>query len=403
MTMKRLSRQGFTLVELMIALTAGAFAVAGVYYLGNVSARAYNEQMRMSDAQMSLRAAMDQLRRDFSRAGYLGTRNANTDFSACAGDPNGTVASGATIQGVDVHANESMVGEVNNLLNSVVNHTRVDSVTLWGNYTTSDAYLTKEVTPTTLQFQTSLESFRRSFYDPAVGANPAAYNQQRFKAAFENQWIRVEWKRKFYFRRVTAVTEVDGSQQLTFSPALPGGVCFAPSMEEPAVVSPISRISYWVEAIDPAGELGRLSVGTQPGAERAVLVRREQAIDSGNPVLGTSRLVLDYAVEFAVDAVVNTAPDGSTPVFAVASPGGAVDLDSVSTGNPQNFRALRVTLSARTPEGNPRLPRVQRAALTDPFVAFKIGKGVPAGANLWAAVRTLRSEIFLPNMVSVPQ
>ena len=81
---QRSARAGFTLVELMIATIAGAFAVAGVYYLNGVSSRMFNEQMRVSETQMSLRGALEQLRRDISRAGYLATANSKI-LTGCDG------------------------------------------------------------------------------------------------------------------------------------------------------------------------------------------------------------------------------------------------------------------------------------------------------------------------------
>jgi prepilin-type N-terminal cleavage/methylation domain-containing protein len=409
MNARRIKLRGFTLIELMVALTAGTFAVAGVYYLGNISARAYTEQMRMGDAQMSLRSAMDQIRRDFARAGYLGARNVNTEHLACAGDPDGTVANGATIQAVEVRPDLSMTAPVRTLLNEPENRTRADVVRLWGNYTTSDAYLVaanSDPARQVLTFQTTRESFRRSFFDPAVGGAPApSYNADRFTAAFEDQWVRVEYQGRFWFRQVQAVNPTEGAQSITVTPPLPDA-CFRYSSSPPAIVSPLSRITYMMDEVAVGGELARLRSGTVAGADRAVLLRREEDLLTGDPIPGTTRLVLDYAVEFAVDGVINTSGPGVAPVFAYATPPsgtGTVDLDTVSSNTPEQFRALRVTLSSRTTEANPRLPRMPRTNLNAPFLAFRIAVPAAPTAQLWAPVRSLRSEIFLPNLVAAPQ
>ena len=68
------SQAGFTLVEMMIALLAGSFAIMAVYYLGGVSSRGFNEQSRVAESQMALRTAMEQLRRDISLMGEGGER-----------------------------------------------------------------------------------------------------------------------------------------------------------------------------------------------------------------------------------------------------------------------------------------------------------------------------------------
>src|ERR1700712_5920127 len=127
--MTRSSRAGFTLVELMIALIAGAFAVSAVYYLNGVSSRAFAEQMRVSETQMSLRSAMEQLRRDFSRAGYLGTPNSALvpDCSGVAGSGNGDI-SPFTIRSLNVTRDASLAGDVATMLAVATNKTRAAPV-----------------------------------------------------------------------------------------------------------------------------------------------------------------------------------------------------------------------------------------------------------------------------------
>src|ERR1700712_4011938 len=183
--MTRSSRAGFTLVELMIALVAGAFAVSAVYYLSGVSSRSFAEQMRVSETQMSLRSAMEQVRRDFSRAGYMAVPS-STLIPDCNGQVNadgmGNI-SPRLMRAISVTRDGSLGNtDVTTLLAPVVNSTRADSVDLWGNYATPEVYLVDPVATTSGQifFQPTSEGFRRSFYDPVAGNGAATFNAARF-------------------------------------------------------------------------------------------------------------------------------------------------------------------------------------------------------------------------------
>ncbi len=71
----RRSQQGFTLVELTVALVAGLIVALGIMGLSRESTRTFHEEMRVSAAEANLRTAVDRLRADLSRAGYMSTSN----------------------------------------------------------------------------------------------------------------------------------------------------------------------------------------------------------------------------------------------------------------------------------------------------------------------------------------
>lgn len=416
-------RSGFSLIELMIAMLAGTFAIMGIYYLGGVSARAFHEQSRVSETQMALRGAMEQIRRDFTRAGFQGTRNASWLRACNATPPNGMAplpqvaaqqiqAIQITPQGTGAAGIDAAVAA---LLDPDNNPTRVDLVRLWGNYTTSEAYLIDSnlscTSPTQFCFQNGPESFRRSFVNPDPGgaADPVlGYDAARFTNAFQNAWVRIETKGRMLFRAVTAVQSamtaaVGPSISIDPAGAIPPE-CYT---GQDIIVSPLNLIEYAVVDLDGA-DIGKLAVnggaGAVAGADRAVLVRRQINIATNAVIANTERIVLDYAVEFSVDGIVNTtAPGPAVPVFAYVPVG---NLLAVSQNTPEQLRAVRVTLSARTPEADPRIPRVARpnatnanGFLTTPFQAFRVPSGEP-GQEPWARVRTMRTEIFLPNTLS---
>ena len=71
--------QGFTLIELMVALVAGLIAISSVYTISKASSQNFHEQQRISQAQMATRMAVEQIRLDVQRAGFLGSANTGTE------------------------------------------------------------------------------------------------------------------------------------------------------------------------------------------------------------------------------------------------------------------------------------------------------------------------------------
>ena len=194
-----------------------------------------------------------------------------------------------------------------------------------------------------LALQTSRESFRRAFVDPAVlGGSPAEFSPERFSESFRpGRMVRVESNGKSLLRTISAIAPDAVNPQITLSTPLP--FCFNPSF---AIVTPVARIRYGVEALDQAADLKNLRL-SGPGATRTVLVRRELNAETAVAVDGLARVVLDYAVEFQVDAVATTAPPPAAPVYRIVTANVAPTLGTVPV---TDFRALRLTLTARTPE-----------------------------------------------------
>jgi prepilin-type N-terminal cleavage/methylation domain-containing protein len=410
-------RAGFTLVELMIALIAGSVAVIAVYYLSGVSSRAYQEQMRVAETQQSLRSAMEQLRRDISRAGYLGIPNSSTLAPDCSGTMGGADVAPRQVRAVDIVHNGSIADnttkELLGLGGTAVNKTRADVLRMWGNYATADAYLTDPITTsdTVIHFQEASESFRRSFHKPEAANGVAQFQEKRFEEVFvEGRMLRVEQDGRFFFRDIASANKLD--KTVTLKTALPS--CFDPTHW--TAVAPIVRVRYQVEADTRDTELARISLVPQdsesaasprlPGTRRTLLVRREETDGTGDEVPASSRVVLDYAVEFAVDAVINKNPVANynqLPEFE-HSTGSAVTAQSTTA--PEMFHALIVTLSTRSTDADPKLPHLARARfnqaglLDSPLLTFRVIDPLAGRENmlLFSRVRTMRSEIYLQNL-----
>jgi Tfp pilus assembly protein PilW len=71
--------RGFTLVELMVALSGGLFLSAVVFALSRDTTRFYQQETRVASATLAGLVGFERLKSDIQRAGYLSTPNIQTD------------------------------------------------------------------------------------------------------------------------------------------------------------------------------------------------------------------------------------------------------------------------------------------------------------------------------------
>jgi hypothetical protein len=298
-----------------------------------------------------------------------------------------------------------MSAQVADAINSAENLTRADQLRLAGNYATSEAYLTIPnalAPPGTVALQPQQESFRRTFIDPSDGVTFLA---DVFTDVFRvGRMLRFEDldTGRIVFRDITGtVTANPANPTINFSPNLVPG-CLGTNV----AVAPVSLIRYQLEARTDTGDLNRTtddSSAAAAGGGRALLIRRELDMTTGAPMNGALRIVLDYAVELQVNARILAAGPAFTRITDATAP----NLNTVSNGNPQDFRSLLVTLSARTPESQARpgarpfagASRNGRVTLNQPYLMFFQRESVDRQTQFYARVRTLRSDVFLPNMI----
>jgi prepilin-type N-terminal cleavage/methylation domain-containing protein len=139
--------RGFTLIELMVSLTAGLTVALAVVGLSTEATNVFHEEARTAAAEMSLRTAVARMQADFQRAGFMGTGNIQTDpFIAHApGSPNmvksGTYNALYRLAGIHLYYQGSLATTPLSSTQGVAPPIAPDMVELSGNYTTTDSYV----------------------------------------------------------------------------------------------------------------------------------------------------------------------------------------------------------------------------------------------------------------------
>jgi hypothetical protein len=332
---------------------------------------------------------MEQIQRDVARAGYLGTPHTRRD-PRCQAPP------------VEFGAVEFLDDADNGRIpNAAANGVGADRLRLVGSYHSNDAFFVRSLSATgdAVTLQRHWQAFRRNFGDGPIASGVDDPFGATFRAGRILR-IRNTMGRTFY-ATITGANPADGSVEFA-PPIAPGGSCTG-GLLDGATVSVLSRIEYLIDDgsnFDSAALGLALDQGNTTG-RRTFLLRREIGFDNA-PIAGTERIVLENAVDFTLSFVLDRQDNPALPPDLQRFEGmAAMPLLGDVVGNaasvPHQVRAVRVSLSARTSDVDPRYPFVARGpgeALT------RFDPGTTGGFSGAARVRTLEAEIFLPNVRS---
>jgi type II secretory pathway pseudopilin PulG len=415
-------RRGFTLVELMVAITGGLFVSLAVFAIARESGRFYNRESRMSDANLSVVLGFERLKADIGRAGFLGTPNVLRDPHLC-GTPLGggwptlmqrLAALRITREGSQAVTSGNATLAQNNL--------KPDAILLMGSYTGSEefpiwnvqnnganyvVYLQQNMGPLArLGYATSTDQL--GLLNSVFGAGRALRIQDQ---SGEIQFGTI----------ASVVAGVQPQVILSQTPVLQfrgtaGSQCGLKGNVTGATVNVVNFVQYDIRNIAQNSNFGGTNLAYEPlydgGAgdpryepDRTDLVRVE--LDSnGAPITGTEEVVAEYAVDLKFGITVANNPSGpyTDPTFQQFDfddpviPNWAGDLigDVADPGTgPQRVRDIRVRLAVRSQEPD------REAAPVTPGQFFRMALGNGANAPPFARVRTLQADIAMNNQMGV--
>ena len=409
----RRSAAGFTLVELMVALTGGLFISLAVFALARDSGRFYQREARIANATIGGLLGFERLRKDIARAGFMSSPNINQDIRQC-GPTNATwplnLRNLASIR-------VSGPGIVYPILGA--NNRTQQQVLLSGAYTSSDMY---PVTVKTLGGATTI--FRLQDSEPAAlrlggGSNPT---QAMMDIAFPaGRGLRIVSYGRTYYGQIVGATGAPADLTVSVSSSPPiqssdGNPCGLKPINSNVLpmISVVNFVHYDLrnlssDAQTPQGQATYASLYTNsaqgPGeATRTELVRVEQDVN-GNAIPFTEEIVAEYAVDFnvqlnAVTAISNLVdPVVSTITSTDALFAGFTGLSSIPGNRPDRIRSVRVRLGVRSREGD-RDDTIADATGNGLF-RFNLGVGGPGTVDAYARVRTFQADVALHNQADI--
>ena len=373
------SRAGFTLLEIMVSLTVGGIALSSIYAIGSASTRFFRDQQRISAAQTSLRGAMDVLKHDFERAGYLSSPNTRAVGEACAAAAFAQGGWVGAINGYTKNITKPGKFDPGNLNPSAASFFTFDDVWLTGNFATSGEYANISVSADgiTVTIPMGWQSFQRDFTEWS-GTAAGTCSLAVFQATFPNgRMVRLHGMNgTFFYARVNTSTcsDATATATLTLQDAVPSNCSMNGGW-----IAPVNTMYYHVADSNTQED---------DALKRLVVLRRQEVLPSNrtqvlNVMQGSDsvpvedRALLDYVVKFNVSFLGMF--DGAFSRVPMT------DLEYAAY--PERVRGVIIELGVRTSQQDSEFTSLV------PTAAFKVVAGVGA-----ARVRRLRAELLLPNI-----
>ena len=440
---RRRSLRGFTLIELAIALMAGLIVAMGIVALSREATRTFHEEVRSAAAEATLRTAIDRLRADIQRAGFMSTANIVADpllarppgSTAPPGNPNcakfGTICSLAA-----VHVTDGGSVALAPLSTVQTPALAPDWIDIAGNMTSVEQFEVQAVLPVVSgQCQRILLSQSSAAYARvAVGGSPAKDLQNMFAPDSASQFIvRVvddTGRSQFLATCLSCTTAnttagldgvqpficVDPSTQVQNAKATGnvGGVSGFGSGR--AWVNPVQVVRWQIMAATSEPAVFQIGLGTQAfggvvDPNKYDLVRAYVGMD-GNIIQNTMEVVAEYAVDldfaFSFETGTPTQSASQTYSFGVTHNTNLVEWTATTLSAavlagaiPERLRSVRVRLATRVAQPD------RSVDITSDAGAFIYRYCVNASGctNLvdpnvpqWARTRTITTEVSLPNL-----
>ncbi|HVU01756.1 MAG TPA: prepilin-type N-terminal cleavage/methylation domain-containing protein [Polyangiaceae bacterium] len=429
--------RGFTLVELMVAVTGGLFVTLAVFALSKQSTRIYQAETRIANATMSSVVGFDRLRADIERAGYLVSPNVSVDPKFCGtpGDANWPQSADGKGQYMrhlsSVFITPTPVANVPNELKA--NGIAPDEITLAGSYSSLDQFPTESIqddgTHHVILLQVASPAMAR------LGFNPSALPADQVKLLGQ----------VFAKGRILRIVDTVGREQYGVIEDLEGGLppkillkrpsassllyrttstslkCGIQGNGKQSLVNVVNFIKYSIKNLSTDARYAPLYGTNAPATDsgRGELVREELDAsgatvpdENGDPAY---EVIAEFAVDLSFGITVSsivTSGTGAKVESLLTYGAGAPEVAKyagetwgasplvASTMAPQYLRMIHARLGVRSREADrdTNVPTFGDGGAPILSGMYRIGLGTPGpNAPPFARVRTMQSDIALRN------
>lgn len=402
------SARGFTLVELLVAIAAGSLVATAAVLLSKNAVRLFQEEARMSYAQMAVANGLGRIGIDIEHAGRNTTKNPRTDVRVCwlgiADWPTGMRRL------APVH-----IELLPDLPQNAGNDIRNERITIAGDMDSGDNWVMNTTLPgatgATIVLQPQSRAVRR-LTALANGGDITPRLQEIFRAG---RILHIEGPTSDYYGRIKGFS-VSGAPVDSISVALEATptVPMQPQSLLPCAIKGfgsgfpvhvISRVRYEVRSVvnDAAFADYVQPINMVVGDDiRTELIRSELTPDD-TVMPGTEELITEFALgmRFGLTALaINSQPDNpildrfpildptpNSEIYTIAGPADVIG------SRPESIRSVHVRLSTRS-----RAPDRPTALPGQAGRPYRFFVSTAKGADKFARVRTLEREFNLINM-----
>ena len=437
-----MSKSGFTLIELMVAMVIGLTAITSVYSLGAGMSKQFYEEQRLATSQGTSRVAIMELRRDVSRAGLFGTPNGTLEPTCDSSPPQLPLLGGGNgAMGAFQYWPDADTGTVLNP-NGDNPNVSADRLRVLTSLYLTDQLLVQstDIGGDIVVIQSGNQAFRRTFawgqsagpftsgsdpeyldgvldWDSAWAGESASWKgiSQKGARAFQTgSVLHIETPEgRHFFRSVFGrSSNTEDEIRIDVTPSLPVGTACLPGAAEGATMAPLQWVEYAIvdpfdtnevgsdffdfdgmffidlDPANPAFNLQNTSASDLRESPNLVLVRRILNANTGNVEPSTTQVIAEFVTNFEVSFVIDTAAAGSPPNLSVI--GGDSSAQSTVNNNPEDVRAVIIDLGIRNPLEDPSVAFGE----SDAGTRFEVDPNQAGSAR----VRNMRIEIPVLNV-----
>jgi Tfp pilus assembly protein PilW len=405
---KRVNQLGFTLIELMVAITGGLFVSMVVFALAREGSKFYQQESRVAESTLGNVVAFDRLGHDIARAGFLSTPNLAKDPLFCgnqatiAGFPAGLrFLASIRITADDVAANNAVLKKAART---------PQTITLAGAYSSVDRYEAWHVSQSASGYEVRLQTGIGALLRLGFPTLPVDKQNDTLKQLFpKGRALRLlnADTGTFQFSTIESASMNNGEAYiyLAGNPALTIADQQRCGLRGTTLVNVVNIIQYGLRTVK--GDTANFATyqplfttGAQPYEENRLELVRAELDTAGNIIVETQEVVAEYAVDlqFALTTIVNPTTNPTFTHLGFENPALAQNLAGLTSSagsNPQYIRSVRARLSLRSREvdrqenivpGVNVAPGLYRIELEDTTLKTKG----------FARVRTLQSDIIVP-------
>lgn len=394
--MRRSSRRGFTLVELMVSLVAGLIIAIAVVGLARAATNTFYEQARLTGVEQTVRTAANRLRYDLTKVSFMGTGNIHlatlpnipyghqvaSQYMVAGGAGGRYVGSTENLQGIHIVANGSTAVDAQVLaFGGAPNFTMPDQIDIGGNMTTDDWYIGKWDTTGagtcgggTFIMRPTADPATERLVAGGVAANvtnaftPGPAGTRHLARVVDSlgcqHYVQIESAGMSGANAIVNLCNAGDTMSLLPPGKARPGCGAIENIEETLRISPFQRVRWRIAQNTPGFAALNPPAAIAPANSTFMLYR--EVLDAAGEVIPTlTQIVAEYAVDLkfgiAVDARETAAPPNNITVFDLDSPPANIDAWTKNASGttlttapptspgPQRVRSVKFRVSTRAP------------------------------------------------------